>query len=110
MVVLEEVPGSFGDNTLDQARRILKEEMESGLFEITDVQLKACKEWMKHNRVVRSSKPDYWVNAILLRYLQGKDFTTGYAGRIDKVTSEGVRKLMSSLKDAGKVEYIIRRK
>ena len=91
-------------------RKYLKEEMENGLFEITDVQLKACKEWMKHNRVVRSSKPDYWVNAILLRYLEGKDFTTGYAGRIDKVTSEGVRKLMSSLKDAGKVEYIIRRK
>ena len=110
MVVLEEVPGAFREDSLDEARRILKEEMENGLFEITDVQLNACKEWMKHNRAVRSSKPEFWLNALLLRYLEGKDFTTGYAARIDKVSADGVKDLLNSLNTAGKVEYIIRRK
>ena len=110
MVVLDEVPDSFREGSLDEARRILKEELENGLFEITDAQVKACKDWVKNNRVVRASKPEYWVNALLQRYLEGKDFTTGYAARIDKVTAENVRSLISSLNGAGKVEYIIRRK
>ena len=57
-----------------------------------------------------TQSPEYWVNAILLRYLEGKDFTIGYDNKIDEVSAEDVRALLKSLDEAGKVEYIIRRK
>ena len=77
---------------------------------LADAQVDACKKWLKHNHSVRSKGPDYWVDAILLRYLDGKDFTTGYDKRIDAVSVEDVRALLASLYEAGKVEYIIRKK
>ena len=111
MVVLEEVPGTGMGDVEETARKIVRDQLSpEGLSDITKEQVDACKKWLKHNRSVRSKKPEYWVNALLLRYLEGKDFTTGYDARIDAVSVDQVRALLSSLDNAGKVEYIIRRK
>ena len=111
MIVLEEVPGAAVPDAEDVARRIVREAFEEGgLSEMTDAQVDACKIWLKHNHSVHTKSPDYWVNAILLRYLEGKDFTTGYDNKIDEVSAEDVKALLMSLNEAGKVEYIIRKK
>ena len=111
MIVLEEVPGAAVLDAESVARRIIREAFEDrGLSEMTDAQVDACKIWLKHNHAVRTKSPDYWVNAILLRYLEGKDFTTGYDNKIDEVSAEDVKTLLMSLAEAGKVEYIIRKK
>ena len=107
LVVLEEVPGMKVDNAIENARRILQKELAGGFRDLTDAQVDACKVWLKHNRSVRSSKPEFWVNALLLRYLEGKDFTSGYEARVDKVSAESVKALLESLNGSGKVEYII---
>lgn len=111
MVVLEEVPGAAVQDAEEGARKLVREAFGSEvLSDMTDAQVDACKKWLKHNHSVRSKGPDYWVDAILLRYLDGKDFTTGYDKRIDAVSVEDVRALLASLYEAGKVEYIIRKK
>jgi hypothetical protein len=111
MIVLEEVPGVSKEGTEQQARRIVREVLDDkGLSEITDAQVNTCKEWLKHNRSVRVKSPDYWVNALLLRHLEGKDFTTGYDKKLDGVSTDHVRALLSSVNDSGKVEYIKRKK
>jgi predicted Zn-dependent peptidase len=111
LIVLEEVPGAGRVDAEEAARRVVRSELsEEGLAEITDVQVDACKTWLKHNRQVKEKSPEYWVNALLFRYLDGKDFTTGYAANVDAVSSEDVIDLLMSLNKSGKVEYIIRKK
>jgi hypothetical protein len=111
MIVLEEVPGVVAPAAEEVARKIVHGTFKNErLSEMTGAQMDACKAWLKHNNAVRTKSPDYWVNAILLRYLEGKDFTTGYDNKIDEVSAEEVKALLSSLYEAGKVEYIIRKK
>ena len=111
LIVLEEVSGINREDAENAARSVIKSELtEEGFADFTDVQVNACKTWLKHNHQVRMNSPEYWVNALLVRYLEGKDFTTGYDAKIDEVTSDEVKSLLLSLNKSGKVEYIIRRK
>lgn len=111
LIVLEEVSDVGREDAEEVARRVVRSEFAAeGLADVTDVQVDACKAWLKHNRQVRMKSPEYWVNALLLRYLEGKDYTTGYEAEIDKVSSDDVKDLLMSLNKSGKVEYIIRRK
>ena len=75
---------------------------------ISDTFLAACKEHLKNLITFRMQEPMYWVDAIAKRYLDGKDFTTGYAGRIDAVTEEKVRLLLLALNEGSKVEYVVK--
>ena len=78
--------------------------------EISDAAVKACKEWLKNDITYHMKSPQYWVNAIIRRQLEGKDFTTDYKAMIDAVTTAKVKQILSSLNDASKVEYIIRKR
>ena len=64
----------------------------------------------ENHRTMRKQSPDYWVNAILFRYLDGKDFTTDYDEKVDEITPDAVKELLLKLNASSKVEYIIRKK
>ena len=49
------------------------------------------------------------MHALSMRYLDGKDLTSGYEAKIDAVTTEKVKMILASLTEASKVEYIIRK-
>lgn len=111
LVVLDEVEGLKKDGTEENARNIVRKILSSqGVTEIVDSHLKASKEWLKHNNSVRKNNPQYWVDAMLFRYLEGKDLTSGVDKEIDNLTAENIKSLLISLSDASKVEYIIRKK
>lgn len=111
LVVLDEVEGLKKDGAEENARNIVRKILSSqGVTEIVDSHLKACKEWLKHNNSVRKNNPQYWVDAMLFRYLEGKDLTSGIDKEIDNLTAENIKSLLISLSDASKVEYIIRKK
>lgn len=67
----------------------------------------ACKAYMKHKYAVQMQDPTYWLQAMAMRYLDGKDYTTGYAAKIDAVTENDVRKILDLLEKGSKIEYII---
>ena len=67
----------------------------------------ACKAYMKHKYAVQMKEPAYWLQAMAMRYLDGKDYTTGYASKIDAVTENDVRKILDLLEMGSKIEYII---
>ncbi len=75
-------------------------------IEISDEELKAYKEAVKHNMALDRKKPAYWVHAIVLRYIDGKDLSTNYAAKVDAVTAENVREVLSLLDGGTKVEYV----
>ena len=111
LLLLEEVPGASKEGADETARAIVKEVLsEDGLSAISDAQVNACKSWLKHHRTMRKQSPDYWVNAMLFRYLEGKDFTTDYDEKVDEITPDAVKELLLKLNASSKVEYIIRKK
>ena len=75
--------------------------------DVTDGLVKAYKEWLKNDITCRMKSPQYWINAISMRQLEGKDFTTDYKAKVDAVTTAKVKQVLASLNNASKVEYII---
>ena len=74
--------------------------------EITDDELKQYKAYLKNQLSVEMKDPQYWVDAIVVRYLDGKDLTTGYAANIDALTKDDVKRVLTLLDKGCKVEYV----
>ena len=77
---------------------------------ISDKSLAACKVYLKSYLAQKMKEPEYWVDAIAKRFLDGKDFTSSYAAKIDAVNAESVRALLNSLNNGSKVEYVVNKK
>ncbi len=77
-----------------------------GDIEISDDELNAWKTGLKHQIALEMKSPAYWIDAIALRYLIGKDLSTGYAAKIDAVTADKVRSVLAVLGKGCKVEYV----
>lgn len=69
--------------------------------------LKAYKENLKNRYAMKMESQEYWLRAIIMRHLDGKDFTTSYASWIDSVDSEKVQSVFSALDDGTRIEYIM---
>lgn len=70
----------------------------------------AFKTMLKERLALEMNDPQYWTEAIADRFINGKDFTTGYKERIDAVTVDKVKAILTSLNEGCKIEYIIRKK
>lgn len=93
------------------ALNLLRTELSDlGAKPIDEGKLSACKASLKNEVSLEMRDPLYWTNAIALRYLDGKDLTTGNLTRIDAVNSNGVRAIFELLESGTKVEYVIRGK
>jgi hypothetical protein len=84
------------------------------LDDLADLEIKAedvekYKAVLKGQMALEMKMPHYWTHAVAMRYMDGKDFTTGYEAKIDAVTVDKVRRILASLTDASRVEYIIRK-
>lgn len=79
-------------------------------FKADAAYIAACKAYMKHKYSVQAKEPEYWLHAMAMRYLDGKDYTTGYAARIDAVSENDIRKVLGLLETGSKIEYIINSK
>ena len=90
------------------AVRNLVKDMESVV--LTDKEIASYKALLKQRIKRRQSEPEYWHDAISLRYIDGKDFTSGYEAKIDAITVEDVRNLLGLLSKGARVEYVINRK
>jgi hypothetical protein len=99
--------GPMPQEVLPSVRRVM-----SGAS-VTDMDasyVKACKEYMKHKYTMQMQEPEYWLHAVAMRYLDGKDYTTGYASKIDAVSVEDIRSVLRLLDKGSCIEYIINRK
>lgn len=86
--------------------------MMNGLAEtkISDHMLASCKAYLKSNLAQRMNEPEYWLDAIAKRYLDGKDFTTSYAARIDAVNADRIKAVLAELNNGSKVEYVVNKR
>lgn len=88
---------------LAAVRRVLSD-IVSGDME--DAEFKNMKAYLKNSISLQMKDPAYWVNAVTVRHLDGKDITTGYAANIDALTKEDVRRIFTFLEKGCKVEYV----
>ena len=104
------VPGTVHEDPV-VALTVVREALEDPLsLEISDAELSSYKEMLKKYIAERKKDPEYWLEAVSMRYVEGKDFTTGCDARIDAVTVDKVKGLLASLVNGSRVEYIISRK
>ena len=78
--------------------------------ELEEGYILACKTYQKHMYAARMKEPSYWLHAVAMRYLDGKDYTTGYASKIDAVSVEDILKILRLLDEGSGIEYITNRK
>lgn len=113
MITLEEAdPQGFAHDVQltgsSSALAILRKVLEDlPNIELNDEDLVKHKEVLKGQIATKLSDPQYWVQSIAKRYLDGKDFTTSYESRVDAITAEKVKSILASLSDTSRVEYII---
>jgi len=73
---------------------------------LSDIELNAYKNRVKALMDAQMDTPEYWLKAISKRYLDGKDFTTSYEEKIDAVSADKVKELLSLLCSGSGIEYI----
>lgn len=100
-----EITGADQNPALTQVRRVL-----AGLAEenVDGTYLKALKEYLKQKYALKMQEPEYWLKAVSLRHLDGKDFTSGYAGVIDSLSASDVNDLFGALLEGSRIEYIVK--
>lgn len=99
-------PGMTGKTVIDALADV--REALSGLAskEINDDELKHYKAYLKNQMSVRMKDPQYWVDAMVVRHLDGKDLTTGYASNIDALSKDDVKRVFALMDRGCKVEYV----
>ena len=78
--------------------------------EISNEDVEVFKAQLKNRMDQEMKEPFYWLNVISRRHLAGKDFTSNHAARIKAVNADKVKKLLSSLNEGTKVEYVVSKK
>ena len=91
---------------LSAVRGLLKN-LES--VELTDAELASYKAYLKQAVKGRQSDPVFWQKAISMRYIDGKDFISGFEAKIDAVTVNDVKNMLGLLSRGARVEYVISR-
>ena len=95
-------------HTTDEAVAALKKVFaEMSSIDIDENALASYRYRLERHLQIEKARPEYWVNALNLRYLDGKDFTTGAEERIRNVTAARVRSLLTALGADSKIEYVI---
>lgn len=82
------------DDLLWDVRNVLSEFLDS---DIEPAMLAAAKDFVKHRTAIEKEEPSYWLHSIAMRYLDGKDFTTGYETKVNEMTSAYVISLLALL-------------
>lgn len=103
-------PGSARDEPMEAMSAVSRRLKTLDSMEISEDELSSYKSLMKKIMSISKGEPEYWLRAIPMRYLDGKDLTTGCDARIDAVTTDRIKSLLKSLAEGARVEYIISKK
>lgn len=105
--VVVKVSGASSEEDLQRVRACMSAYSSEA---VDDVLLKACRENVKHKYALHMQQPQYWLTVIPLRHLEGKDFTTGYAAKIDSVSPAKIKDIFRAIENGAGVEIITRNK
>ena len=102
--------GHVTDTPIEALAKVRPVLSELDVMEVSDDGLKYFKDRLKNMISIEMKDPAYWVDAIVLRYLDGKDLSTKYASKIDAVNASRVQSVLDMLDAGSKVEYVTSKK
>ncbi len=102
--------GHVTDTPIEALAKVRPVLSELDVMEVSDDGLKFFKDRLKNMISMEMKNPAYWVDAIVLRYLDGKDLSTNYASKIDAVNASRVQSVLDMLDAGSKVEYVTSKK
>lgn len=76
-------------------------------IEISEAELRAFKEQLTSEFERMNADPGSIVDAVLLRYGDGKDLVSGFRRAVDGLTADDIRKILSDLQHGAGVEYVV---
>lgn len=91
--------------TILNAVRKVTSRLES--IEISEADLAAYKEVLKSRFSQLKEDPEGLVDAVLVRYGDGKDLVTGFERAVDEMTADDIKEMLSLLQRGAEVEYVI---
>lgn len=77
--------------------------------DVSKQDVETFKGHLKERMKGEMNEPFYWLNVISRRHLSGKDFTTNHEAKINAVTAEKVKEMLSEIGKGTRVEYIVSR-
>lgn len=92
------------EDALASVRSLLKDLDKVGPDEL---ELKSYKTHLKRRVADELKNSEFWLTAVPMRYLEGKDLVSGYEAKIDAVTVDDVKSMLGALSRGTRVEYII---
>ena len=81
---------------------------EIGKQTVGDKELAACKKNIKGKLETQMEDPQWWMEILTRRYMDGKDLYTNLLSKVDAVSSQKVSDLLEKLVLGSRVEYLIK--
>lgn len=69
--------------------------------------LKAFKARLNNEYGIDAGSADHWRDALVIRYADGRDFSTKIADRMNAVTAEQVMDVLRKLVEGSRIEYVV---
>lgn len=89
---------------LDAVRKVTS---RLGSIEISETDLKAYKEVLVSEFEHMQRDPEKVVEAVLVRYSDGKDLVSSFRRSVDELKAEDIKKVLLQLQSGAEVEYVI---
>lgn len=114
LVSLDRIPedgfacGSLEDNEILSVLARLRSALSAvPSLELSPAVLNACKARLNSEHDAESATAEYWRDALVTRYADGRDFSTKINGRMNAVTAAQVDEVLEKLISGSRVEYVV---
>lgn len=117
MVSLDRIPeNGFAYGSLDESDILsVLERLRSAISglqsaEWSDAVMNAYKTRLVNEYETSLKSPDYWRDALLTRYAEGRDFTSKMGEGLKAVNADQVRSVLKKLTESSRIEYVVMNK
>ena len=108
-------PEGFGSDTRQADVMSALAVLRQALSNMADIkmsasELKACKNYIKGELSVSLDNPAWWIKALNMRYLGGKDMYSNILSKADGINMNKIQNMFNALSKGTRVEYVTKAK
>ena len=109
------LPEGFGSDTHQADVMSALAVLRQALSNMADIkmsasELKACKNYIKGELSVSLDNPAWWIKALNMRYLGGKDMYSNILSKADGINMNKIQNMFNALSKGTRVEYVTKAK
>lgn len=102
------LPAGISPVAADQAVHVIRRAVDDiTLTEVKTAGLNICKAVITKELAIAQSSQSYILESVIMRYSEGKDFSTRYKDTLKSLSASDVQDMLSIFAKGSKVEYIV---